>query len=95
MSRVIRFEIVIDSVATGELLDVIEQFESATCTVHRARARQSNGRLVTEDDFSDSISSNLVLIFVPKKDEKAFVKALQPVLSAYNAATYCSSCDAL
>lgn len=93
MSSTLRYEIMIDSVATHELLEVAARFEEINCTVHKALASQAKGYTISEDDLSDALSSHLFIAFVPKKLRASFEKALFPLLKNYRASTYVSSCE--
>lgn len=95
VSEVIRFDILVDSVATNDVLRVVNRFETAACTMHRASASQVGGRIVTEDDLSDSVSSNLIVVFVSCHEKGAFEAAIKPVLEIYGGSAYLSSCHTL
>ena len=93
MSEMVRFDIIFDSVATSALLKAIARFEAAACTLHRALASRVSGRVVTEDDLSDSVSSNLLIVYIEEQEETAFKEAIQPILKLYDASAFSSPCS--
>ncbi|MCH9627273.1 MAG: hypothetical protein S4CHLAM2_09080 [Chlamydiales bacterium] len=95
MSEVVRFDILLDSVAANDLLKTVRRFETAACTMHRACASQFCGTLVTEDDLSDSVSSNLLVVFLPSQEKTSFEAAIKPILETYGGSAYTSVCKSL
>jgi len=93
VKSIIRLEIIIDGLSTDELLTLIQPFSEVTCTIHRATACQSRGNTITGDDLSDSLSSNLVILFFPEALYPKLQKALVKKLTSYAATVYESKCN--
>lgn len=92
MTSTIRLEIVIDSVGTDDVLNLVKPFEELTYTIHRAVWSQSHGNSTNSDDLSDSLSYNLILLFIPDKTFSSLEKTLLETFRKYNASVYKSSC---
>lgn len=92
MKKVLRLEILIDSVATNQIVRILQRHPQVTFSVYQASTIQTENQVLSRDDFSHSIAYHCITMYIPEKVYTFVDKALKPLLEDYAPSAFLSEC---